>query len=69
MTRREALRQRGRDAVKLMILAGLMLISAAILEPNIRQTVQSTEARLAIGWGIGLAWVLWLTLSGREAQA
>ena len=69
VSRSEALRQRGRDAVKLMILAGFMLISAAILEGFFRQTVQSTEARLAIGWGIGLAWVLWLTLSGREAQA
>ncbi len=68
LSRREALRQRGRDAVKLMILAGLMLVCAAILEGFFRQTVQSTEARLAIGWGIGLGWVLWLGLSGRETQ-
>ncbi|WP_151719142.1 stage II sporulation protein M [Gemmobacter serpentinus] len=65
-TRRAALQRRGRDAVKLMILAGLMLVCAAILEGFFRQTVQSTEARLAIGWGIGAAWIAWLTLSGHE---
>lgn len=65
VSRKTALRQRGRDAVKLMILAGLMLIVAGFIEGVLRQTVQSTEMRLAIGWGAGLCWVLWLALSGR----
>ncbi|GAB1363073.1 stage II sporulation protein M [Rhodobacter sp.] len=69
MTRREALRLRGRDAVKLMLLAALMLIAAAVLEGVFRQTVQSTEARLAIGWGIGALWTAWLALAGREPDA
>ncbi len=69
MSRREALRHRGRDAVKLMLLAGLMLICAAILEGFFRQLVQSTEARLVIGWGLGAAWCAWLMLSGHERQA
>jgi uncharacterized membrane protein SpoIIM required for sporulation len=69
LTRRAALRHRGHDAVKLMLLAALMLVAAAILEGFFRQTVTSTEARLAIGWGIGVLWVLWLALSGRERGA
>ena len=66
-TRRDALRINGRDATKLLILAGIMLFAAAILEGFFRQLVQSAELRLIIGWGIGLLWVLWLTLSGRDA--
>jgi uncharacterized membrane protein SpoIIM required for sporulation len=66
LTRREALRHRGRDAVKLMLLAGLMLLAAAVLEGFLRQTVQTTEIRLAIGWGIGALWAAWLLLAGRE---
>ena len=65
-TRRAALRDRGRDAVKLMILAGLMLIVAAFVEGFLRQLVQSTELRLVIGWGLGLMWLAWLLLSGRD---
>lgn len=68
MTRKDALRVRGRDATKLFILAGLMLIAAAILEGFFRQLVQSTELRLAIGWGIGALWVIWLTVAGREGR-
>lgn len=65
-TRRAALRAYGPDAMKLLILAALMLVVAAIIEGFFRQMVQSTEARLAIGWGIGALWVAWLTLAGRE---
>jgi len=65
-TRRDALRINGRDATKLLILAGLMLIAAAILEGFFRQLVQSPELRLTIGWGIGLLWFLWLAFSGRD---
>lgn len=64
-TRRAALRDRGRDAVKLVLLAGLMLIVAALVEGFLRQLITSTPLRLAIGWGLGLVWLLWLTLSGR----
>lgn len=66
MTRRAALRARGRDAVCLVILAGLMLVAAAFIEGFLRQTVQSTELRLLIGWGVGLGWLSWLMLSGRR---
>lgn len=65
-TRRQALQERGRDAVKLCILAGLMLIVAAIVEGFFRQIVQSTELRLIIGWGLGVGWLAWLLLAGRE---
>ncbi len=66
LTRREALRAAGRDAVKLIILAGLMLIVAAIVEGFLRQLVQSISLRLMIGWGLGAAWLAWLLLSGRD---
>ena len=64
--RRLALLEKGRDAVKLMILAGLMLVVAALVEGFLRQMVQDTETRLVIGWGLGLGWLGWLTFSGRE---
>lgn len=65
-SRRDALRINGKDATKLLILAAIMLIAAAILEGFFRQLVQSAELRLIIGWGIGLLWLAWLTLSGHE---
>lgn len=68
LTRRAALRARGRDAVCLVILAALMLIAAAFIEGFLRQTVQSTELRLMIGWGIGLGWLAWLMLAGRSGD-
>ena len=68
LTRRAALRARGRDAVCLVILAALMLIAAALIEGFLRQIVQSTELRLAIGWGIGLGWLAWLMLAGRSGD-
>jgi len=67
-TRREALRLAGKDAVKLMILAGLILIAAAIIEGFFRQLVQDTELRLFIGWGIGALWLAWLMLAGRGPE-
>lgn len=66
VTRRAALKARGRDAVRLFGLAAIMLIVAALIEGVLRQIVQSTEARLAIGWGIGALWAAWLGLSGRR---
>jgi uncharacterized membrane protein SpoIIM required for sporulation len=59
----------GRDAVKLMILAGLMLIVAGLVEGFLRQLIHPTEWRLAIGWGLGLFWLAWLTLAGRSGRA
>jgi uncharacterized membrane protein SpoIIM required for sporulation len=66
MGRATALRHAGHDAVKLLILAALMLLVAAILEGFFRQIVTSTEARLAIGWGAGVLWLAWLMLAGRQ---
>ena len=65
LTRRAALREAGRDAVKLVILAGLMLIVAALVEGFLRQMVQSISLRLIIGWGLGAAWLAWFLLAGR----
>lgn len=65
-SRRAALRVGGPDAVKLMLLAAMMLIVAALLEGFLRQLVTSTELRLIIGWGIGLCWLAWLALAGRK---
>lgn len=67
-TRREALRHQGRDAVKLAILAALMLIVAAFIEGFLRQLIQDTIWRLIIGWGMGLFWVGWLLFSGRDSK-
>lgn len=65
-TRRQALRIAGHDAVKLIILAGLMLIVAALVEGFLRQLVQNTGIRLAIGWGLGGLWLYWLIFTGHE---
>ncbi len=66
MTRRDALRHHGRDAVKLVVLAGLMLMVAAVIEGFFRQLVQSAELRLLIGWGIGGLWLIWVLRAGRN---
>ncbi|MGV2981212.1 stage II sporulation protein M [Camelimonas sp. ID_303_24] len=68
-TRREALRHQAHDAVKLVILAGLMLVVAAFIEGFLRQLVQAPGWRLAIGWGAGALWAAWLLLAGRPAKA
>ncbi len=65
LTRKEALRVRGRDATKLFILGAMMLLVAAILEGFVRQNVQSAEMRLAIGWGIGALWLGYFIFVGR----
>lgn len=65
-TRSTALRHAGRDAVKLAILAALMLIAAGLLEGFGRQLVTDFWARIAIGWGIGLLWLSWFLFTGRE---
>ncbi len=65
-TRREALQLAGRDAVKLALVAAVMLVVAAILEGFFRQMVQDMSVRYAIGWGIGLLWLAWALLAGRR---
>lgn len=68
-SRSAALRHAGRDAVKLAIVAALMLVVAGILEGFGRQLVTDFWARLAIGWGVGLVWLGWFVLAGRGASA
>lgn len=65
-TRRAALRDAGHDAVKLALIAALMLVVAALLEGFGRQLVQDRTTRIAIGWGVGLIWLLWFLLGGRK---
>ena len=67
-TRKEALRLAGRDAVKLALVAACMLFVAAILEGFFRQTINNTNLRYSIGWGIGLLWLIWFALGGRARR-
>ena len=48
--------------------AGYQQRDHALIEGVLRQTIQSPEARLAIGWGVGLGWLAWLSLSGRAPR-
>lgn len=64
-SRMASLRHAGRDAVKLALVAALMLVAAALLEGFGRQLVQDIWARYAIGWGIGGLWLAWFLLGGR----
>lgn len=64
-TRATALRLAGRDAVKLALVAAVMLVVAALLEGFLRQLVQDRATRYAIGWGIGALWLAWALLAGR----
>jgi uncharacterized membrane protein SpoIIM required for sporulation len=67
-TRKEALRHQAHDAVKLAILAALMLVAAAFIEGFLRQLIQDPLWRIVIGWGMGLFWVGWLLLGGRQSK-
>lgn len=69
MSRAKSLQLAGNDAVKLALIAALMLIAAALLEGFGRQLVQDMTARYVIGWGIGLGWLAWFVLSGRERRS
>jgi len=64
MRRRDAIRAASKDAIKLALVAALMLFVAGLLEGFGRQLVQDTEARLIIGWGIGALWAAWFLLAG-----
>lgn len=68
-SRRAALAGAGRNATKLALTAALMLVVAALLEGFVRQLVQDTATRYAIGWGIGAAWLLWMLAAGRGGGA
>lgn len=65
-TRREALRRAGRDAVKIALVAALMLLVAALLEGFARQLIQDRTARYIVGWGVGALWLAWILLAGRR---
>lgn len=64
-SRAEALRHAGHDAVKLALVAALMLVAAALLEGFGRQLVQDLTARLVIGWSVGALWLAWFVFGGR----
>lgn len=68
LSRREALYNAGRDAAKLAVVAGLMLVVAAILEGFFRQLIQDTMTRYIVGWSIGAIWLTWFVLVGRRAR-
>lgn len=63
--RSEALRRAGKDALKLALVAAIMLVAAAFLEGFGRQLIQDMETRFLVGWGAGLLWLAWFTLGGR----
>ncbi len=65
LSRRAALRAAGPDAVKLALLAALMLVVAALLEGFPRQLVTDLETRLVIGWGVGALWGAYFARAGR----
>ena len=65
LTRGAALRVAGRDAVKLAILAALMLVAAGLLEGFGRQLIQNIYIRFGLGWGVGALWLLWFVFGGR----
>lgn len=65
--RRDALRRNARDAVKLAILAGVMLVVAAGLEAFGRQWIQDPSLRVLVGILIGLVWIVWLARTGLGA--
>jgi uncharacterized membrane protein SpoIIM required for sporulation len=65
-SRSAALRLAGRDAVKLALVAAVMLVAAALLEGFARQMVQDMTTRYVVGWGIGGLWLAWILLAGRR---
>ncbi len=65
-TRKAALSDAAHDAVKLAVLAALMLVAAGLLEGFARQLVTAPVWRITIGWSIGALWLLWLLGAGRQ---
>lgn len=68
-SRRDALRQEGHDAAKLAVMAGTMLVVAALLEGFARQLITEPQARLIIGWTIGALWFAYFLFAGRNRPA
>lgn len=68
VSRITSLRLAGRDALKLALVAALMLLVAAFLEGFGRQLVQDIYMRFIIGWGIGTLWLIWFLFAGREQK-
>ncbi|WP_422041359.1 stage II sporulation protein M [Roseibium sp.] len=66
VSRITSLRLAGRDALKLALVAALMLLVAAFLEGFGRQLVQDIYMRFIIGWGIGALWLSWFVFAGRD---
>ncbi len=67
-TRVTAVADAGRTAAIGAMGGVVMLAVAALLEGFGRQLVQPTEARFAIGGVMLIAWLVYFTLSGREAR-
>lgn len=67
-TRKAALSETAHDAVKLAVLAALMLLAAGLLEGFARQLVTGPAWRIGIGWGIGGLWLFWLLGAGRTSD-
>lgn len=57
----------GQRAAPVMLGAVLMLVIAALLEGIGRQTINTTGARLIVGWGMLGLWLAYFTLLGRRA--
>ncbi len=64
--RKDALKHAGKDAVKLALVAALMLLVAALLEGFARQLVQDPAHRYVLGWGVGGLWLAWFLFGGRR---
>ena len=67
-SRIENLAMHGRLAAQIAVGAVLMLFVAAILEGGLRQLVQSTPLRFAIGFGVGALWLAYFCYAGRGAR-
>lgn len=65
LRRADALRAAADDAVKVALVAALMLVAAALLEGFGRELITDMNTRLAIGWGAGVLWLAWFA-SGRK---
>ena len=63
-TRVESLALHGRAAARIAVGAVLMLFLAALLEGGLRQLVQSTELRLALGGLTGAVWLVYFSRGG-----
>ena len=49
-------------------MAGTMLVIAALLEGFARQLITGLQARLVIGWTIGVLWLAYFLLAGRHGS-